>query len=106
MRRVGQVVRLRPEHEEEYLRLHTEVWPEVTARLSASGITNYSIFMRDGLLFSYFEHVGGDYESDVEAVAADPATQRWWQLTDPCQERMAGESKGPWASMQEVFHLD
>lgn len=106
MTRVGQVVRLRPEKEEEYLRLHADVWPEVTARLSASGITNFSIFLRDGLLFSYFEHVGDDLEADLAAVAADPATQRWWRLTDPCQQRLDSAPDTQWAPLREVFHHD
>nr|WP_237447908.1 L-rhamnose mutarotase [Nocardioides flavescens] len=85
--------------------MHAEVWPQVLARLSASGITNYSIFLRDGLLFSYLEHVGDDYDADVAAIAADPVTQQWWELTDPCQERWDDTSEGtPWAPMEEVFH--
>jgi L-rhamnose mutarotase len=107
MRRVATVIRLRPEKEEEYRRLHADVWPAVLERITRSNIRNYSIFLRDGLLFSYYEYVGDDLERDLAAVAADPETQRWWQLTDPCQQPVETAGEGTWwAPMAEVFHTD
>ncbi|WP_313888141.1 L-rhamnose mutarotase [Lentzea alba] len=36
-----------------------------------------------------------------------PETQRWWTLTDPCQESLAERGSGHWwAPMQEIWHLD
>jgi L-rhamnose mutarotase len=106
-RRIGQVVRLKPEHREEYLRLHEAVWPEVLATITACNIRNYSIFLHGDLLISYFEYTGGDYDADMRAMAADPATQRWWKLTDPCQERLEGTAEGAWwLRVPEVFHHD
>ncbi len=105
MQRVASVIRLRPEHEAEYLRLHAEVWPSVLDQITRSGITNYSIFLRDGYLFSYYEYVGTDLAADMAAMAADPVTQRWWELCDPCQERVSTAAPGEhWAPMREVFH--
>ncbi|MCY4623095.1 MAG: L-rhamnose mutarotase [bacterium] len=105
--RVGQVTRLRPEHRDAYLALHREVWPEVLATISECNISNYSIYERDGLLFSYFEYTGRDWEADTAKMAADPTTRRWWEITDPCQEPIAGHlGPTPWASMTEVFHHD
>ncbi|MGH3716168.1 MAG: L-rhamnose mutarotase [Micromonosporaceae bacterium] len=107
MTRHGQVVRLRPEQEAEYRRLHAAVWPDVLDQLRRSGIRNYTIFLRDGLLFSYFEYAGNDFASDMAAMAADPATQRWWALTAPCQEPVDTAAPGElWAPMEEVFHAD
>ena len=112
MKRYGMVLRLRPEKLDEYLALHRAVWPEVLARIARSNIRNYSIFLRrldDGrpYLFSYFEHTGADFAADMRARAADEATQRWWKLTEPCQEPLASRAPGEWwASMEEVFHVD
>jgi L-rhamnose mutarotase len=107
MRRYGGVVRLRPEKQEEYLRLHGAVWPAVLRQIHASNIRNYSIFLRDGWLFSYYEYVGADHDGDLAAMAADPRTRQWWALTDPCQERLPTAAPGEqWASMTEVFHVD
>ena len=105
--RRGQVIRLRPEHAEEYLRLHREVWPEVLAMITACNIRNYSIYLHGDLLFSYFEYVGADFAADTARMSADPTTQRWWQLTDPCQEQTADARPGEWwTELPEVFHHD
>jgi L-rhamnose mutarotase len=107
MRRVGSVIRLLPEHEATYRRLHADVWPDVLRRIARSGIRNYTIFHRDGLLFSYFEYHGDDLEADMAAMAADPRTREWWALTDPCQAPVAGAAEGEWwAPLEEVFHAD
>jgi L-rhamnose mutarotase len=106
-RRIATVIRLRPEKEAEYRALHAAVWPEVLAALKAARISNYSIFLRDGQLFSYLEYEGDDYEADTKLIAGDEATQRWWKLTDPCQQRLGTAQDGEhWAPAEELFHLD
>jgi L-rhamnose mutarotase len=106
-RRFGKVITLRPEHREEYLRLHAAVWPDVLATLTACHIRNYSIFLEGDTLFSYFEYAGEDYPADMARMAADPATREWWRLTDPCQEQTAGAVPGEWwTPLREVFHHD
>lgn len=104
--RLGQVIRLKPERAEEYLRLHEAVWPDVLAAITACNIRNYSIFRHGDLLFSYFEYVGRDYDADMRRMAADPATQRWWKLTDPCQEPLGDHEGEWWLPLPEVFHHD
>ncbi len=107
MQRVGTVIRLRPERREEYVALHRDVPAAVLDRLRACHFTNYSIFLHGDLLFGYFEYVGTDLEADSAVMAADPATQAWWELTAPCQERLPTAQDGEWwASATEVFHLD
>jgi len=107
VRRIASVVRLRPEKADEYRRLHAAVWPEVLAALKRAHIENYSIYEHDGLLFSYLEYTGSDLEADMATVAADEATQRWWQLTDPCQEAVTPRpGRDLWSPVEEVFHLD
>lgn len=107
VQRFASIVRLRHEHEAEYRDLHVNVWPDVLAALKRAHVRNYSIFLRDGLLFSYMEYTGDDYAADMARVAADEATQRWWQLTDPCQQPLPSAANGEWwAPAEEVFHLD
>ena len=107
VRRIASVIRLRPEHADEYRALHAAVWPEVLDALRRAHVRNYSIFERDGLLFSYLEYVGDDYAADMAQVAADEATRRWWTLTDPCQQPLQSAAEGEWwAPAAEVFHLD
>lgn len=53
------------------------------------------------------DDIGNDHDADQTRIAADPETQRWWTLTDPCQESLAEHGSGHWwAPMQEVWHLD
>lgn len=106
-RRFGSVIRLRPDRRYEYLALHASVWPGVEAALSRANIRNYTIFIRDDLLFGYYEYVGDDHATDVARIAADPETQRWWALTDPCQEQLPGTPEGTqWAPLAELWHLE
>ncbi|MFV0463988.1 MAG: L-rhamnose mutarotase [Nostocoides sp.] len=107
VQRFASVIRLRPEQEATYRELHAAVWPDVLARIAQSNITNYSIFLRDGLLFSYFEYAGEDVDADMAALAANEATRRWWAVTDPCQQPVESAADGEWwAPMVEVFHTD
>lgn len=107
MRRYGSVIQVKPEKLEAYKQLHAAVWPEVSAMIQRCGIRNYSIYYKDGYLFSYFEYTGDDYEADMAKMAADPATQRWWDVCKPCQEPLASRKPGEWwADMEELFHQD
>ena len=109
MQRMGMCLALKPEKVEEYKRLHTAVWPDVLAQISASNIRNYSIFLKEpeNLLFGYWEYHGTDFAADTAAMAADKVTQDWWAVCMPMQ--VPFETRGPdewWAMMEEVFHLD
>jgi len=110
--RYGMVIRIKPDRIEEYKRLHADAWPGVLATIRACGIVNYSIFLREvepgcHLLFSYFEYTGGDFEADMEKMAADPVTQEWWKVCVPCVEPIGNAEDGElWSIMEEVFHCD
>ena len=105
--RYGSVIRVKPGMLEEYKALHAEPWAGVNRMLKEVHIRNYSIYYRDGYLFSYFEYTGTDFESDMARMAADSLTREWWKLTDPCQLRVETAAEGEWwAPMEEVYHLD
>jgi L-rhamnose mutarotase len=107
MKRYGSLIGLRPEALDEYKKYHAAVWPEVLTMIQKCNIRNYSIFLKDSLLFSYFEYHGTDYSSDMARMAADPKTQEWWAIMMPMQRPIETRGKDEWwASMQEVFHLD
>jgi L-rhamnose mutarotase len=107
VKRYGWVIKVRPEKLEEYKRLHANVWPAVLRTVSECNIHNYSIYHKDGYLFSYFEYHGGDFDADMAKMAADPVTQEWWKLCEPCQEPLPSRAPGEWcAQMEEVFHCE
>jgi L-rhamnose mutarotase len=107
MKRYGSVIKLKPEKEQEYRELHANAWPDVLEMIHTCNVRNYSIYFKDGYLFSYFEYIGDDFDADMQKMADDPVTQSWWKLTDPCQEPLESRREGEWwASMEEVFHTD
>ncbi len=109
MQRMGMMIGLNAEKVAEYRKLHAAVWPEILSMISECNIRNYTIFLREpeNLLFSIYDYVGDDYESDMAKMAADPKTKEWWAVCMPCQKPLETRKKGEWwAMMEEVFHLD
>ncbi len=105
--RLGSVIKVKPEKLDEYKALHADPWPGVNAMIKECNISNFSIYYRDGYLYSYMEYTGEDFEADMAKLAADSLTQEWWKLTDPCQEPVESAGEGVWwAEMEEVYHLD
>ncbi|GBF21813.1 L-rhamnose mutarotase [Arenibacter sp. NBRC 103722] len=107
VKRYGSVIKVKPEMLDKYIELHANPWPGVLEQITKSNIRNYSIYLKDGYLFSYFEYIGDDFKGDMAKMAKDSVTQAWWKLTDPCQEPLETRADGEWwASMEEVFHHD
>jgi len=107
MKRFGQLIRVKPEHLAKYKAYHADVWPKVLEMIRECNIRNYSIFHKDGFLFAYFEYEGSDFAADMRKMAADPATQEWWEIMIPMQDPVSTRAEGEWwASMEEVFHTD
>jgi L-rhamnose mutarotase len=107
MQRFGSVIQVKSDRFEEYKRCHAAVWPEVLNMITECHIRNYSIYFKDGFLFSYFEYDGTDYNADMAKMAADPLTQRWWDYVKPMQQPLITRKEGEWwANMEELFHVD
>jgi len=107
MQRYGMLIKVRSEKLDEYKELHANPWPGVLKTIYDCNIRNYSIYLKDGFLFGYYEYIGDDYAADMARMAADPVTQEWWKHTDPCQEPLSTRKEGEWwAIMEEVFHCD
>jgi L-rhamnose mutarotase len=75
------VLEVRPGYEEEYVRRHQEIWPEMVGALKEAGIRNYSIFRYGLTLFGYFET--DDIEKTQECLANSETNQRWSEWMDP-----------------------
>ena len=107
MHRYGMSIKVKPGKIKEYKRLHATVWPDVLKMISDCNIRNYSIYLKDDYLFSYFEYVGDDFDADMAKMAADPVTQKWWDVCKPCQSPLESRDESEWwANMEEVFHVD
>jgi L-rhamnose mutarotase len=107
MNRYGSVIKVKQNMIIEYKEFHKAVWPEVLKKIEECNIRNYSIYFKDGYLFSYFEYVGADYNADMKKMSDDPKTQAWWDICKPLQEPLETRKKNEWwAEMEEVFHVD
>ena len=107
MTRYGMMIGLKPEAEQKYKEYHAAVWPGVLDMIRQCNIRNYSIYLKDGTLFSYFEYHGEDFEADMARMAADNTTQAWWNIVMPMQSPLQSRKEGEWwAGMEEVFHMD
>ena len=108
----GQIGRLKKEKIEEYQRLHmedvyTEKWEGVLAMISECNMRNYSIFIKDDLVFGYFEYIGTDYEADMAKMNADPITNEWWKLTRPCFTKFKEDSESTfYEDMRQIFQYE
>ncbi|KAI1051206.1 hypothetical protein LB506_010790 [Fusarium annulatum] len=120
-RRFAQIIKLKPQHVEEYKQLHARVWPEVLAQNEQSNIRDFHIHYRPAdcifyddqshYLFAAFRYVGTDFESDMKRMAQNPRVKEWWKITDALQESLvpgavSSESVEPswWKPIEEVFY--
>ncbi|MCY1722025.1 L-rhamnose mutarotase [Prolixibacteraceae bacterium Z1-6] len=107
MKRFGQTIKLKPDGAEEYIKHHAAVWPGVLAKIKECNLSNYSIFVRDTILFAYFEYTGSDFDADMKKMAAHEETQRWWDVVKPLMQPVdSAKDVEFWADMEEIFHLE
>jgi len=105
--RHGQVIGVKQDQLDEYIKAHSQVWPGVLNKIKECNISNYSIFQRGDFLFSYYEYIGIDYASDMAKMAAHDETKKWWDFVGPMQEPLKDRKEGEWwAEMRSVFHMD
>lgn len=96
-------MRLNPGCEEEYLRRHDAIWPELVALLRGAGIRDYSIHLdrETGLLFGVLWR---EDDHGMADLPAHPVMQRWWDYMADLMEVDA--DKAPVAvPLVPMFHL-
>lgn len=109
MKRMAGVLRIKKDRIDEYTRYHRNVWPEVLNAHRQAGQTNFSLFLKDDLLFSYFEYTGPDeeYEQRMKTVLEAPRMREWLDIMEDIQIPLEARAPGEWwASMEEIFHAD
>lgn len=104
MKRYGQHATLKPEKVDEYVKLHSAVWPEVLQVISDCHQKNYSIYLEGNECFCYFEYDGDDFEADIEKMNKSDIMQEWWKLTKPCF--MHHDKEVYYTDWEEIFHLN
>jgi cytidyltransferase-like protein len=100
----GSIIGLKKEFEERYIALHKHTFPEVLERIHRSNISDYSIFLHNGLLFSHMVYNGHDYKSDMAAIGTDQTTREWWKLTDPMQQPLDARQENEWWTSMKLWY--
>ncbi len=105
MQRACFLVKVKDDRIQEYLRAHQTVWPAVLAAIRASGLRNYSLFIRpNGMIVGYFE--GKDIRDSLRRLAQTEANARWQTHVAPFFEGESGDvaASGPeW--LEQYFYL-
>jgi L-rhamnose mutarotase len=98
------VLEVRPGYEEEYVRRHDEIWPEMVQALGEAGISNYSIFRYGLTLFGYFET--DDIERTQSYLAESETNRRWSEWMAPIMKvEVDPRTKFPYL-LPLQWHLD
>ncbi len=113
-KRIGQIIRLKPECLQAYKDCHAAAWPAVLDQISDCNISDYSIYLDEQsmILFATMKYTGSDFDADMKKMRANPEVRRWWQMTDSMQETLVDGStsstdpKGWWKDLEEVFRRE
>ena len=107
MKRVGFLLKVKPDKIAEYQERHKNVWPEMLDALRRTGWGNYSLFMRDdGWLFGYFE-TPESFQAALEGMSREDINAKWQDVMAPYFEGVGGtHADQMMEALEEVFHLD
>jgi L-rhamnose mutarotase len=94
---------LRPGAEAEYERRHDDIWPELSALLKRSGLSDYSVYLEraSGTLFAVQLQSA---EFDPESLQNHPVMRTWWQHMAPLM-RTHEDGSPVVEPLPCVFHL-
>lgn len=106
VKRVGMVIKIKPEFIEEYKALHADSNAGVRDLLTKANMHNFSIFLHqldDGnwYEFGYYEYTGDDFEADMATLDKHPRNIEWLKVCDPMQVPLEGYEG--WAEMEQVY---
>lgn len=109
VKRVGMVIKIKPEYIEEYKAIHSDSSAGVRDLLVEANMRNFSIFLHqldDGnwYEFGYYEYTGDDFEGDMAKLEANPRNIEWLKVCEPMQIPLEGYES--WAEMDEVYFND
>lgn len=100
----GSIIGLKKEFEEQYIILHKHTFPGVLDRIHRSNISDYSIFMHNGLLFSHMVYIGPNLDTDMKAMGTDATTREWWKLTDQMQQPFEDRKSDEWWTAIDLWY--
>ena len=97
-------MKLKPGFEAEYKKRHDEIWPELEALLSATGISDYSIFLDEETLILFAVQKVAD-GFDESLIPNHPIVKKWWAYMADIMDTNPDHSPVA-VPLKEVFHMD
>jgi L-rhamnose mutarotase len=104
MERLCHVFRVVPGREEEYVRRHVEIWPEMLEAMKEAGFANYSLFRRGTEVIAYCE-CHPDVETCFARFAERGVGERWGASMAGIVEELT-DDEGRLRRYEEDWHLD
>lgn len=104
MKRFAFKMKMTPGMKEEYIKRHSQIWPEITELIKKSGVSDYSIFLDEStnILFAV-QKLKGDLSS--QDLGFNEIQQKWWDYMADIMETNPDNSPVT-VPLTEVFHID
>ena len=103
MDRVAFKMKLFPGFEQEYKKRHDEIWPELSALLKDTGISDYAIFL-DEETNSLIGVLKVADKTLLDNLPAETVMQKWWAYMGDIMESNPDNSPVS-IPLKEVFYL-
>ncbi|MCM4154853.1 L-rhamnose mutarotase [Gramella sp. AN32] len=103
MQRLAFKMQLKSGFREEYIKRHSEIWPELRVLLKEAGISEYSIFLdeKTNTLFAFQKVTGSSGSQDLSGY---PVVKKWWNFMADIMEVNPDNSPISTA-LEEVFYM-
>lgn len=96
--------RLKDGKQNEYIRRHKEIWPELQEVLRQAGICNYTIWLCGDELFGYYECEQGIAHA-AKTQATSPVVDRWNEYMQDVMEMELDPVTGAQPLLTKVFEF-
>lgn len=96
-------MQLKPGALDAYRKAHDEIWPELSALLTGSGIYDYAIFL-DETTLSLFATLKLREPNTRDALPSHPVMRRWWDHMAPLMEVEPGNRPKEWPLPLLFYH--
>lgn len=101
--RLAFIMKLLSNQKAEYKKRHDEIWPELSALLKSTGISDYSIFL-DENRNTLFGVLKAEDQTVLNNLPTNPIMQKWWKYMSDIMETNPDNSPKT-IPLEEVFYL-
>ena len=103
MKRIANITKLKEGAAADYKALHDNIWDEIVAAGHQYGLRNFTMFRHGDYLFSYYEYIGDDFETDMKEKAKCKNQAEWQIECGKFKTLIDGKASIP---LEEFWHND